>query len=123
MRKKKEVNTEIPLTQHESPAEKKVDVRQQAVDEMMQRIKKGVQLRPVNQSSSRAKRPLEKTSSNSAIQELKGIMENFNRSSPRTRERDPDPDSERDSELKQLLLKRRDALETQDQSGIYENLV
>lgn len=28
-----------------------MDVRQQAVDEMMQRIKKGVQLRPVTQTS------------------------------------------------------------------------
>lgn len=33
-----------------------VDIRQQAVDEMMQRIKKGVQLRPVNHSPRRAKR-------------------------------------------------------------------
>uniref|UniRef100_A0A8C6ST30 Shootin-1 n=1 Tax=Neogobius melanostomus TaxID=47308 RepID=A0A8C6ST30_9GOBI len=95
-----------------------VDVRQQAVDEMMQRIKRGVQLRPVNQSASRSRRQvrdknqsasragrqvrirtnqlefspcflcgprpqafpcvflfqLEKKPSNSAIQELRGIM-------------------------------------------------
>lgn len=33
-----------------------VDVRQQAVDEMMQRIKKGIQLRPVSQSANRTRR-------------------------------------------------------------------
>uniref|UniRef100_A0A8C7Y9Z9 Shootin-1 n=1 Tax=Oryzias sinensis TaxID=183150 RepID=A0A8C7Y9Z9_9TELE len=33
-----------------------LDIRQQAVDEMMQRIKKGVQLRPVRQSPCRARR-------------------------------------------------------------------
>lgn len=32
-----------------------VDVRQQAVDEMMQRIKKGIQLRPVSQSPNRTR--------------------------------------------------------------------
>uniref|UniRef100_A0A3P9PZY3 Shootin-1 n=1 Tax=Poecilia reticulata TaxID=8081 RepID=A0A3P9PZY3_POERE len=47
-------------------------VRHQAVEEMMQRIKKGVQLRPVKQSPNRSEP--KRLPSNSAIQELKGIM-------------------------------------------------
>ncbi|XP_052002028.1 shootin-1-like [Xyrauchen texanus] len=57
LRKKKDVNTEIPLVEKDSSdksAEK--DVRQQAVDEMMLRIKKGVQLRPVSQTTNRARK-------------------------------------------------------------------
>uniref|UniRef100_A0A3B3TVQ2 Shootin-1 n=1 Tax=Poecilia latipinna TaxID=48699 RepID=A0A3B3TVQ2_9TELE len=47
-------------------------IRHQAVEEMMQRIKKGVQLRPVKQSPNRSEP--KRLPSNSAIQELKGIM-------------------------------------------------
>uniref|UniRef100_A0A673W8W5 Shootin-1 n=1 Tax=Salmo trutta TaxID=8032 RepID=A0A673W8W5_SALTR len=61
-----------------------MDIRQQAVDEMMQRIKRGVNLRPVGQAPNKTK-PVqrERVPSNSAIQELKGIlvMEPFNNSS------------------------------------------
>uniref|UniRef100_A0A8C7PAE7 Shootin-1 n=1 Tax=Oncorhynchus mykiss TaxID=8022 RepID=A0A8C7PAE7_ONCMY len=61
-----------------------MDIRQQAVDEMMQRIKRGVHLRPVGQAPNKTK-PVqrERVPSNSAIQELKGIlvMEPFNNSS------------------------------------------
>lgn len=41
-----------PRTEKKEP-----DIRQQAVDEMMQRIKKGIQLRPVQQGSRSSKQP------------------------------------------------------------------
>ncbi|RXM32636.1 Shootin-1 [Acipenser ruthenus] len=51
------------------------DIKQQAVDEMMERIKKGVQLRP---AGSRSKpQQSERKPSDSAVQELKGILCQF----------------------------------------------
>ncbi|XP_035770871.1 shootin-1 [Neolamprologus brichardi] len=79
IRRRRGIRTDIPLVEQDSAKTPEVDVRQQAVEEMMQRIKKGVQLRPVNQSPSSTRKQAEKLPSNSAIQELKGIMENFNR--------------------------------------------
>uniref|UniRef100_A0A3B4VHD4 Shootin-1 n=1 Tax=Seriola dumerili TaxID=41447 RepID=A0A3B4VHD4_SERDU len=67
IRKRRDISVDIPLVVQDS-AKTTMDVRQQAVDEMMQRIKKGIQLRPLNQSPNR------RLPSNSAIQELKGIM-------------------------------------------------
>uniref|UniRef100_A0A8C1W1B2 Shootin-1 n=1 Tax=Cyprinus carpio TaxID=7962 RepID=A0A8C1W1B2_CYPCA len=56
LRKKKDVSTEIALVEKDSSEKTpEKDIRHQAVDEMMQRIKKGVQLRHVCQRSSRAR--------------------------------------------------------------------
>ncbi|XP_029926552.1 shootin-1 [Myripristis murdjan] len=110
IRKRRDIDTEIPLVVQDSAKKPEVDIKQQAVDEMMQRIKRGVQLRPVSQTPHRRRR-METPSSSSAIQELKGIMENFNRSPPKQRERSPAAD--RDGELQRILLKRRGALESQ----------
>uniref|UniRef100_A0A3Q0T565 Shootin-1 n=1 Tax=Amphilophus citrinellus TaxID=61819 RepID=A0A3Q0T565_AMPCI len=56
IRKRRDIRTDIPLVEQDSAKTPEVDVRQQAVEEMMQRIKKGVQLRPVSQSPNRARR-------------------------------------------------------------------
>uniref|UniRef100_A0A3B3VAZ0 Shootin-1 n=1 Tax=Poecilia latipinna TaxID=48699 RepID=A0A3B3VAZ0_9TELE len=70
IRKRKNVSHDVPLVEQDSA--KPADIRHQAVEEMMQRIKKGVQLRPVKQSPNRSEP--KRLPSNSAIQELKGIM-------------------------------------------------
>ncbi|KAG7229854.1 hypothetical protein INR49_012404, partial [Caranx melampygus] len=88
IRKRRDISADIPLVDQDSAKTPEVDIRQQAVDEMMQRIKKGVQLRPVSQSPNRARTRkkayilvlqclvsvMQRLPSNSAIQELKGIM-------------------------------------------------
>lgn len=109
IRKRRDISSDIPLVVQDSAKTPEVDIRQQAVGEMMQRIKKGVQLRPVSQSPNRTRRQMERLPSNSAIQELKGIMENFNRTSPQLKA--VSPSTNRDEELQRILLRRRDALE------------
>ncbi|XP_051279915.1 shootin-1 isoform X2 [Dicentrarchus labrax] len=111
IRKRRDVNTDIPLVDQDSAKTPEVDIKQQAVEEMMQRIKKGVQLRPVSQSPNRTRRQMERLPSNSAYQQLKGIMENFNRSSPQPKAESPS--NSQDKELQRILLRRRDALESQ----------
>ncbi|XP_041645979.1 shootin-1 [Cheilinus undulatus] len=111
IRKRRDVSAEIPLEVKDSAKTPEVDVRQQAVDEMMQRIKKGVRLRPVGQSPTRTRRQMERLPSNSAYQELKGIMESFNRTSPQPKTAAP-PTNDQSEELQRILLKRRGALES-----------
>ncbi|XP_013858302.1 shootin-1 [Austrofundulus limnaeus] len=110
IRKKKDPNDDIPLVGTDSAKTPEVDVRQQAVDEMMQRIKKGVQLRPVNQSPNRTRRKMERLPSNSAIQELKGIMENFNKPRHQSKATPSSANHNDEDELQKILLRRRDAL-------------
>ncbi|CAB1343549.1 unnamed protein product [Coregonus sp. 'balchen'] len=78
-------------------------LRQQAVDEMMQRIKRGVHLRP-----------RERVPSNSAIQELKGILDTFKRPSPHLKVGSPSTNTE--SELERVLQRRRSAFQTSQES-------
>ncbi|XP_035461195.2 shootin-1 isoform X2 [Scophthalmus maximus] len=113
IRKRRDICTDIPLEVQDSPD---ADVRQQAVDEMMQRIKRGVQLRPVSQATNRTRRQMQRLPSNTAIQELKGIMENFNRSSPRPKA--APPPTSRDEELQRILLRRRDAVDSQHDASL-----
>ncbi|XP_017277134.1 shootin-1 [Kryptolebias marmoratus] len=108
IRKKKDINDDIPMVGTDSAKPSEVDIRQLAVEEMMQRIKKGVQLRPVNQSPNRPRRKMERLPSNSAIQELKGIMENFNKPHPQPKAASPSADQ--DDELQRILLRRRGAV-------------
>ncbi|TNN56513.1 hypothetical protein EYF80_033239 [Liparis tanakae] len=57
---------------------------------------------------------MERRPSNSAIQELKGIMETFGRSpSPHPKAAPPPLSPTRDEQLQRILLRRRDALEPQ----------
>ncbi|KAM6998099.1 LOW QUALITY PROTEIN: shootin-1 [Tautogolabrus adspersus] len=113
IRKRRDISTDIPLVDKDSAKTPGVDVRQQAVDEMMQRIKKGVQLRPVTHSPTRTRprRQMERLPSNSAYQELKGIMESFNRTSHQPKTVSP-ATNDQNEELQRILLRRRDALES-----------
>ncbi|XP_061491869.1 shootin-1 isoform X2 [Rhineura floridana] len=56
------------------------DLKRQAVEEMMDRIKKGVHLRPVNQTNRSKTKPEVPKPSESAMKELKGILETMNTS-------------------------------------------
>ncbi|XP_047206921.1 shootin-1 isoform X2 [Girardinichthys multiradiatus] len=73
IRKRRNISKDILLVDQDS-AKVSGDIQHQALEEMMQRIKKGIQLRPVNQSPNRGEQKTERLPSNSAIQELKGIM-------------------------------------------------
>ncbi|KAF1376164.1 hypothetical protein PFLUV_G00227890 [Perca fluviatilis] len=117
IRKRTDISTDIPLVVQDSAKTPEVDIRQQAVEEMMHRIKKGVQLRPVSQSPNRTRRQMERLPSNSAIQELKGIMENFGRASPQPKAASPSPSG--DEQLQRILLRRRDALESQHPASLH----
>ncbi|KAM7408093.1 hypothetical protein PAMA_001986 [Pampus argenteus] len=117
IRKRRDISSDIPLVAQDSAKTPEVDIRQQAVDEMMQRIKKGVQLRPVNQSPNRQRRQMERLPSNSAIQELKGVMESFNRTSSKPKA--ASPSTSRDEELQRILLRRRDAVESQHNASLH----
>ncbi|XP_059179896.1 shootin-1 [Centropristis striata] len=110
IRKRRDNSTDIPLVVQDSAKTPEVDIKQQAVEEMMHRIKKGVQLRPVGQSPNRTRRKMERLPSNSAIQELKGIMGNLSRASPQPKT--VSPSAKRDEQLQRILLRRRDALES-----------
>ncbi|XP_026164952.1 shootin-1 isoform X2 [Mastacembelus armatus] len=117
IRKRRNISTDIPMVVQESAKTPEVNIRQQAVDEMMQRIKKGIQLRPVNQSPNTSRKQMERLPSNSAIQELKGIMEKFNRASPQPKSASPSPNH--DEELQRILLRRRGALESQHNTSLH----
>ncbi|XP_028459794.1 shootin-1 isoform X2 [Perca flavescens] len=117
IRKRPDISTDIPLVVQDSAKTPEVDIRQQAVEEMMHRIKRGVQLRPVSQSPNRTRRQMERLPSNSAIQELKGIMENFGRASPQPKAASPSPSG--DEQLQRILLRRRDALESQHPASLH----
>ncbi|XP_044070140.1 shootin-1 isoform X2 [Siniperca chuatsi] len=117
IRKRRDISSDIPLVVQDSAKTPEVDIRQQAVGEMMQRIKKGVQLRPVSQSPNRTRRQMERLPSNSAIQELKGIMENFNRTSPQPKA--ASLSTNHDEELQRILLRRRDVLESQHNASLH----
>ncbi|XP_023272234.1 shootin-1-like [Seriola lalandi dorsalis] len=90
------------------------DVKVKAVNEMMERIKHGVVLRPVkSQDSKRAavKPPppiCEEKQQESAMDELKGILETVKRSPSRgSQESGPSPPGKKDSELEVILRRRR----------------
>ncbi|XP_029306027.1 shootin-1 [Cottoperca gobio] len=116
IRKRRDISTDIPLVVQDSAKTPEVDIRHQAVEEMMHRIKKGVQLRPVRQTPNRTRRQMERLPSNSAIQELKGIMNNFSRTSPQPKA--VSPSTSADEQLQSILLRRRDVLESQHDAGL-----
>ncbi|TKS85149.1 Shootin-1 [Collichthys lucidus] len=97
IQKRKVSSTDIPLVVQDSAKTPEVDIKQQAVEEMMQRIKKGVQLRPVRQFPNRTRR-----------------QENFSRTTLQPKA--VSPSTNHDEELQRILLRRRDALEPQHNS-------
>lgn len=60
--------------------EEVTDLKRQAVEEMMDRIKKGVHLRPVNQTARPNAKPESAKGSESAVNELKGMLGTLNKS-------------------------------------------
>ncbi|XP_057704009.1 shootin-1 isoform X2 [Corythoichthys intestinalis] len=106
--RKRQNSSDIPLVVTNSDKKPEMDVRQQAVEEMMNRIKKGVQLRPVGQRHNRSQQT-GRMPAQSAFQELKAIMGNFDRTA--SQEKTTPSSTSQDDELKKILLKRRDVLE------------
>ncbi|XP_053548957.1 shootin-1 [Bombina bombina] len=110
-----------------------VDLKRQAVDEMMDRIKKGVHLRPVNQTARTKNKqdtteavisppaahaeaePEEVKSSGSAVQELKGILDSLN-SSGNVRKHKGLGTASTETELERILRRRKVTTE-QDSSS------
>uniref|UniRef100_A0A1B8Y4B3 Shootin-1 n=1 Tax=Xenopus tropicalis TaxID=8364 RepID=A0A1B8Y4B3_XENTR len=88
------------------------DLKRMAVEEMMDRIKRGVPLRPVN-SASRIKKPQVPNDSN-AVQELKEILKTFSTDSTKKEKDVSNPHKE--SELERIL-RRRKATTEQDGSN------
>ncbi|XP_062988779.1 shootin-1 isoform X2 [Elgaria multicarinata webbii] len=81
IRKKSHPNSSVTKKEKASLQDSEVtDLKRQAVEEMMDRIKKGVHLRPVNQTSRSKTKPEVPKTSESAMKELKGILETLNTS-------------------------------------------
>ncbi|XP_054839712.1 shootin-1 [Eublepharis macularius] len=91
------------------------DLKRQAVEEMMDRIKKGVHLRPVNQTSRTKRKPEVPKASESAVKELKGILETLNTSASSRSLKSLDTDSN-ETELERILRLRKVTAE-QDSSS------
>uniref|UniRef100_A0A8C8SFF8 Shootin-1 n=1 Tax=Pelusios castaneus TaxID=367368 RepID=A0A8C8SFF8_9SAUR len=93
------------LPQQESGEEAR-DLKRQAVEEMMDRIKKGVHLRPVNQSSRPKTKPEAPKPTESAVKELKGILETLNKSTSSRSLKSLETDSS-ETELEKILRHRK----------------
>ncbi|XP_067417397.1 shootin-1 [Emydura macquarii macquarii] len=82
------------------------DLKRQAVEEMMDRIKKGVHLRPVNQSSRLKTKPEAPKAPESAVKELKGILDTLNKSTSSRSLKSLETDSS-ETELEKILRRRK----------------
>ncbi|XP_032636686.1 shootin-1 [Chelonoidis abingdonii] len=110
------VSKEEKAPQQKSGEEVK-DLKRQAVEEMMDRIKKGVHLRPVNQSS-RSKTKLEEPkASDSAVKELKGILETLNKSTSSRSLKSLETDTDSNETELERILRRRKVTAEQDSSS------
>ncbi|XP_009874625.1 PREDICTED: shootin-1 [Apaloderma vittatum] len=108
IRKRSHSNTNV--SKKEQPrtlsGEEVTDLKRQAVEEMMDRIKKGVHLRPVNQSSRPKTKPETPKPSESAMKELKGILETLNKSTSSRSLKSLETDSS-ETELERVLRRRK----------------
>nr|XP_033799514.1 shootin-1 isoform X2 [Geotrypetes seraphini] len=82
------------------------DLKKQAVEEMMDRIKKGVHLRPVNQATRLKSKPETSKPSESAVEELKGILQTLSTSSSERRLKCLDT-TDNETELERILRRRK----------------
>ncbi|XP_054133118.1 shootin-1 isoform X3 [Melozone crissalis] len=118
IRKRSHSNTNVSKKekppQQESAGEEVTDLKRQAVEEMMDRIKKGVHLRPVNQSSRPKTKPETPKPSESAMKELKGILETLNKSTSSRSLKSLETDSG-ETELERVLRRRK--VTTEQDSG------
>ncbi|XP_015488917.1 shootin-1 [Parus major] len=110
IRKRSHSNTNVSKKekppQQDSAGEEVTDLKRQAVEEMMDRIKKGVHLRPVNQSSRPKTKPETPKPSESAMKELKGILETLNKSTSSRSLKSLETDSG-ETELERVLRRRK----------------
>ncbi|NXG77876.1 SHOT1 protein, partial [Baryphthengus martii] len=108
IRKRSHSNTNV--SKKEKPPQQEsgevTDLKRQAVEEMMDRIKKGVHLRPVNQSSRPKTKPEAPKPSESAMKELKGILETLNKSTSSRSLKSLETDSS-ETELERVLRRRK----------------
>ncbi|XP_071466789.1 shootin-1 isoform X2 [Marmota flaviventris] len=86
--------------------EEVTDLKRQAVEEMMDRIKKGVHLRPVNQTARPKAKPESSKGSESAVNELKGILGTLNKSTSSRSLKSLDPENS-ETELERILRRRK----------------
>ncbi|XP_019411530.1 PREDICTED: shootin-1 isoform X1 [Crocodylus porosus] len=108
IRKRSHPNSSVPKKEKASQQEsgEVTDLKRQAVEEMMDRIKKGVHLRPVNQASRPKTKPETPKASDSAVKELKGILTTLNTSTSSRSLKSLEKDSS-ESELERILRRRK----------------
>ncbi|KAM6347697.1 shootin-1 [Alca torda] len=109
IRKRSHANTNVSKKEkppQQESGEEVTDLKRQAVEEMMDRIKKGVHLRPVNQSSRPKTKPETPKPSESAMKELKGILETLNKSTSSRSLKSLETDSS-ETELERVLRRRK----------------
>ncbi|KAM6182362.1 shootin-1 [Erethizon dorsatum] len=95
--------------------EEVTDLKRQAVEEMMDRIKKGVHLRPVNQTARPKAKPESSKGSESAVNELKGILGTLNKSTSSRSLKSLDPENS-ETELERILRRRKVTAEADSSS-------
>ncbi|XP_008067860.1 shootin-1 isoform X1 [Carlito syrichta] len=95
--------------------EEVTDLKRQAVEEMMDRIKKGVHLRPVNQTTRPKAKPESSKGSESAVDELKGILGTLNKSTSSRSLKSLDPENS-ETELERILRRRKVTAEADSSS-------
>ncbi|XP_010632841.1 shootin-1 isoform X1 [Fukomys damarensis] len=95
--------------------EEVTDLKRQAVEEMMDRIKKGVHLRPVNQTARPKAKPESAKGSESAVNELKGILGTLNKSTSSRSLKSLDPENS-ETELERILRRRKVTAEADSSS-------
>ncbi|XP_040598071.1 LOW QUALITY PROTEIN: shootin-1 [Mesocricetus auratus] len=96
-------------------AEEVTDLKRQAVEEMMDRIKKGVHLRPVNQTARPKVKPDSLKGSESAVDELKGILGTLNKSTSSRSLKSLGPENS-ETELERILRRRKVTAEADSSS-------
>lgn len=96
-------------------AEEVTDLKRQAVEEMMDRIKKGVHLRPVNQTARPKAQPEASKGSESAVNELKGILGTLNKSTSSRSLKSLDTEGS-ETELERILRRRKVTAEAESSS-------
>ncbi|XP_048363071.1 shootin-1 [Sphaerodactylus townsendi] len=116
IRKKSHSNSSTAKKEKASLQESgEIDLKRQAVEEMMDRIKKGIHLRPVNQTSHSKRKPEVPKASEGAVKELKGILETLNTSTSSRSLKSLETDSS-ETELERILRLRKVTTE-QDSSS------
>ncbi|XP_059586078.1 shootin-1 isoform X2 [Alligator mississippiensis] len=116
IRKRSHPNSSVPKKEKAPQQEsgEVTDLKRQAVEEMMDRIKKGVHLRPVNQSSRPKTKPETPKASDSAVKELKGILTTLNTSTSSRSLKSLEKDGS-ETELERILRRRK--VTTEPDSG------